>query len=140
MYNFIKKHRIKVLVIPLILYWIILFIGTSMPSDELSSFLTFSDKLKHFIAYMGLAFLLSLNLHFQEKWKNLAVYAFVYTFIICTSYGVFDELHQILVPNRSAEFLDWVADLFGSCTGLIISFFFLKFLKKNDQIAETNPI
>lgn len=111
-----------------------------MPSDELSSFLTFSDKLKHFIAYMGLAFLLSLNLHFQEKWKNLAVYAFVYTFIICTSYGVFDELHQILVPNRSAEFLDWVADLFGSSTGLFLSYFFLKFLKKSKQNAETNTI
>ncbi len=138
MYNFIKVNRIKVLVIPLILYWIILFIGTSMPSDHLSSFLEFGDKIKHFIAYLVLAFLLSLNLHFQEKWKGVAVYYLIYAFIICTSYGVLDELHQILVPNRSAEFLDWVADLLGSSTGLILAYVFLKFIKNIKPNFETN--
>jgi VanZ family protein len=138
LYNFIKVNRIKVLVIPLILYWIILFIGTSMPSDHLSSFLEFGDKIKHFIAYLVLAFLLSLNLHFQEKWKGVAVYYLIYAFIICTSYGVLDELHQILVPNRSAEFLDWVADLLGSSTGLILAYVFLKFIKNIKPNCETN--
>jgi VanZ family protein len=138
LYNFIKVNRIKVLVIPLILYWIILFIGTSMPSDHLSSFLEFGDKIKHFIAYLVLAFLLSLNLHFQEKWKGVAVYYLIYAFIICTSYGVLDELHQILVPNRSAEFLDWVADLLGSSTGLILAYVFLKFIKNIKPNFETN--
>jgi VanZ family protein len=138
LYNFIKLNRIKVLLIPLILYWIILFIGTSMPSDNLSSFLEFGDKVKHFTAYLILAFLLGLNLHFQEKWKGVAVNYLIYTFIICTTYGVLDELHQILVPNRSAEFLDWVADLLGSTTGLFFSYVFLKFIKKNKQNFETN--
>ncbi len=124
--------------IPLRIYWIILLIGTSLPSDHLSSILELSDKLKHFVAYLVLAFLLSLNLHFQEKWKGLAVFNLTYTFIICTGYGVFDELHQILVPNRSAEFLDWVADLLGSVMGLFIAFIFLKFIKNNRHSFETN--
>lgn len=138
MYNFLKSNRIKVLLIPLILYWILLFIGTTLPSDNLSNIIQLSDKVKHFTAYLGLAFLLSLNLYFQENWKSLAVYYLIYTFIICTSYGLLDELHQIFVPNRSAEFLDWVADLLGSTTGLCFSYFFIKYIKKNKSKLETN--
>lgn len=138
MYNFLKRNRIKVLLIPLILYWIILFIGTSLPSDNMSNILEISDKLKHFTAYFILAFLVNLNLYFQERWKNLAYSTFFYTLIICAFYGLFDELHQILVPNRSAEFLDWVADVSGSLVGVIFSNFFLRFIKKNKSILETN--
>lgn len=138
MYSFIKKNRIYALLIPLILYWIILFIGTSLPSDHVSGMIEVSDKLKHFGAYFILAFLLSLNLYFQERWKNLAFSPFIYAFLACTIYGVIDELHQILVPNRSAEFLDWLADLSGSFVGVIFSALFLKYIKKNNSGLETN--
>ena len=138
MYSFIKRNRIKVLLIPLILYWIILFIGTSLPSDHISTIVDIGDKLKHFTAYLVLAFLLSLNLHFQDKWKGLATNYLIFTFIICTTYGILDELHQILVPNRSAEFYDWVADLFGSTFGVFLSYIFLKIINKKSTNLETN--
>ena len=115
-----------------------IFIGTSLPSDNISNILEIGDKAKHFLAYFILASLLGLNFHFQNKWKSLSVYYLLYTFIICSFYGVFDELHQILIPNRSAEFLDWLADLLGSSTGVILVYFIIKYLKKRSNILETN--
>ena len=138
MYNYLKEKRTQILFIPLIFYWLFIFIGTSLPSDELSTIVEIGDKLKHFLAYFILAILLALNLHFQDKWKNVSINYLVYTFIICTFYGVIDELHQIFVPNRSAEFYDWVADLFGSTMGIILVYFFIKFLKTRSQYLETN--
>lgn len=138
MYNFIKERRTKVLLVPLILYWLLIFIGTSLPSDNLSTVLEVGDKVKHFIAYFVLAILLGLNFHFQERWQHISVKYLLYTLIVCATYGLLDELHQMIVPNRSAEFLDWLADLFGSTTGVILLYFFIKIIKKRNTILETN--
>lgn len=134
MYNFIKEKRTKVLLVPLILYWLLIFVGTSLPSDNFSNVLEIGDKFKHFIAYFVLAILLGLNLHFQEKWRNISLKYITYTLIVCITYGALDELHQMIVPNRSAEFLDWLADLFGSTTGVILVYFFIKNIKKKHTI------
>ncbi len=137
MYSYIKENRLKVLIIPLILYWIVLFIGTTLPSSKYADFFDISDKIKHFSAYSILAILLGLNLYFQEKWKNLSNFYLNYTFIICGLYGILDELHQLFVPNRSAEVLDWLADIGGTILGIILVRFFIKILKKNVTFAET---
>ena len=132
MYSYLKKNRTKVLLIPFI------FIGTSLPSDELSTMIEIGDKLKHFLAYFILAILLGLNLHFQDKWKSVSINYLIFTFIICTTYGVLDELHQMLVPNRSAEFYDWIADLLGSSIGVILVNYSIRFLKTKHESLETN--
>jgi VanZ family protein len=137
LYNYIKENRIKVLVIPLIVYWILLFIGTTLPSAKYADFFEISDKIKHFSAYSILAILLGLNLYFQEKWKSLSLFHLNYTFIICGIYGILDELHQLFVPNRSAEVLDWVADILGTILGIILVRFFIKLIKKNITFVET---
>jgi VanZ family protein len=126
-----------VLFIPLLVYWLALFVGTSIPSDHLSLGLEISDKLKHLFAYLFLAFLLSLNLHFQNRWEKLSNLAFIYSFIICILYGAFDEIHQLIVPNRSAEFLDWLANALGSILGVLLAFFILRALKKRKYQTET---
>jgi len=137
LYNYIKENRVKVLVIPLIIYWIALFIGTTLPSAKYADFFEISDKIKHFSAYSILAILLGLNMYFQEKWKSVSAFYLNYTFIICGLYGILDELHQLFVPHRSAEVLDWVADIGGTILGIILVRFFIKVLKKNITFAET---
>ncbi len=137
MYNFIKENRFKVLVIPLFIYWIILFIGTTMPSPQYVDVFEISDKIKHFTAYFTLAFLLGMNLYFQEKWKALSKYFLSYTFIICVTYGLLDEIHQIFVPNRTCEFYDWLADLSGSLLAVLLLRFTVKILLKSKNINET---
>ena len=137
MYKYIKENRVKVLFVPLVIYWLLLFIATSIPSDHLSQVLQIGDKLKHFLAYLILGFLLSLALHFQQKWENLSTYAFISSFFICVVYGAFDELHQIVVPNRSAELLDWFADALGSILGVIFAMIMLRKIKTGEYQAET---
>lgn len=34
--------------------------------------------------------------------------------------GALDELHQRIVPGRSAEFFDWVADVVGAWLGVAL--------------------
>ena len=136
MYNYLKENRKKVLLIPLIIYWLIILIGTTIPADAFVDVFELSDKVEHFIAYFGLAVLLGLNLHFQEKWEKISLYYIVATLVICLTYGVFDELHQLFVPNRMAEFGDWVADSLGTITGLFAVSVFLQKIMKNKVSAE----
>ncbi len=138
MYNYLKENRTKVLLVPLIIYWIVLFIATSLPSTHFVDVFEISDKIKHFGAYFILSALLGLNLHFQEKWKSIVPHFLSYTFILCTIYGLLDEIHQIFVPNRSAEFLDWVADVLGTLLGVIVVKIIIKNLKQKHVSIETN--
>lgn len=131
MYSFLKRNRTKVLIIPLIIYWLIILIGTSLPADSFADSIELSDKVKHFVAYMGLAVILGLNLHFQERWKIGRNFYIVITFFICITYGVVDELHQTLIPNRFAEFFDWVADSLGALVGILSVSVFIERIKKN---------
>lgn len=133
MYNYLKENRKKVLLIPLIIYWIIILIGTTIPADAFVDVVELSDKVEHFVAYFGLAVLLGLNLYFQEKWKKISLYYIVTTLVICLTYGVLDELHQLFVPNRMAEFWDWVADSLGTITGLFVTSIFLQKIIKNKK-------
>ncbi|MCP5061103.1 MAG: hypothetical protein GY936_01390 [Ignavibacteriae bacterium] len=131
MYSFLKRNRTKVLIIPLIIYWLIILIGTSLPADSFADSIELSDKVKHFVAYMGLAVILGLNLHFQERWKLARNFYIVITFFICAIYGVLDEFHQMFIPNRFAEFFDWVADSLGALVGILSVSVFIERIKKN---------
>ena len=131
MYNYLEKHHKYLVNIPLIIYWLILFILTSVPS---SSALTIgvSDKIEHFGAYGLLSGILYLNLFFQKKFKLLKKYPATFTIIIASFYGLLDELHQLIVPGRSAEILDWFADFSGALIAVLATRYLLKKLQKYD--------
>ena len=114
-----QKYRAIFIYIPLAIYWSMLFLATSFPVDSIPS-VGISDKIEHFAAYAVLAFLLYMTLAAQEKVKVLAEKAFFFTFIIVTFYGIVDELHQTLIPGRSCEFYDFVADFWGMLIGLLL--------------------
>lgn len=126
LYEILRENKKKYVYLPLGIYWLILFILTSLPSTSFADALRFSDKIKHFIAYLILSFLLSLALHFQEKWDKLKLKYAAFAVIISSVYGMLDEVHQIFIPNRSAELLDWLADFSGSLLGAIIVFYIIK--------------
>ena len=76
-----------------------------------------SDKTGHMVAYAGLAILavralgggLPCRVVWRVAWLALAIAA---------AYGIFDELHQLLVPGRSGDILDWYADVSGAAIGI----------------------
>lgn len=96
----------------LVVYWIFLFTGTHLPGSAIKS-MHFSDKVMHFSAFAGLAFLLAWSLPRQiGRFPGLLVAA-----SITLTYAVIDEYTQGFVPNRTPDVQDFVADALGMLFG-----------------------
>ena len=124
-YQKLSERKAQLVYTPLVVYWILLFIATTLPSKALPSF-GISDKIEHFTAYMILAILVLLTLHFQEKFRSFHIHPVLSTIAIVSIYGLLDELHQNLIPGRYAEVYDWVANFLGAVVGvLLLNYLFL---------------
>lgn len=128
MFEYLEKRKVYLVYVPLIVYWIMLFIATTLPVSSLPS-VDVSDKLKHFGAFFGLSVLLSLTLIYQNKVLLLKKYFLVAALIISSVYGLLDEIHQSFIPGRNSEFLDWFADSLGAVAGVFIISYLLKKFK-----------
>ena len=128
MFEYLEKRKVLLVYLPLIIYWLILFIATTLPTERLPS-LGFTDKINHFIAYFILAVFVTLTLIYQRKSRLLFEKAPVATIVICLLYGAVDELHQFMVPGRSAETLDWVADALGTTAAVLLIYFLINRFK-----------
>ncbi len=120
-YSILSEHKKKFIYIPLALYWIVLFIATSIPSKALPK-IAISDKFEHLFAYLILGFFLYSAFKLQNKVHRIKEYAFLSAVFIISFYGLLDELHQILIPGRYCEVLDWVADFAGGLIGIALSY------------------
>jgi len=85
-----------------------------------------SDKIEHFGAYGLLSVFLYLDLFFQNRFEVLKKFPAAFAIIFASLYGLIDELHQLLVPGRSCEFLDWFAEFSGALIGVLIIKWLLK--------------
>ena len=111
-FNFFRWPRLAVAV--LIVYWLGLVAGTHLPGPAVSQ-VHYNDKAAHFLAYAGLAFLLSWV--WSTRRPSLPKGP-VFAFLVAALYGGCDELTQLLVPGRSAELADWSADMLGAAIGI----------------------
>ena len=104
----------RLVTLMLAVYWIALATSTHVP--ELPSVsVRYGDKMAHYTAYAGLAFLLS------WAWTTRRAYfpkGLLFAFGVATVYGAIDELTQIPVPGRCGEWYDWLADSVGAVTGI----------------------
>ncbi len=102
----------------LLVYLTALITGTHLPHPEDLIPVESNDKLLHFGAYFGLAFLMATRLWTLRPvtWRaTLAIGCLV------AMTGVVDELTQMLPGiNRQCEFLDWLADVAGAVCGLLV--------------------
>lgn len=97
-------------------YWSLLFIGTHIPRPETFIPPGVSDKLLHFCAFAGLAFLYALC---RSQHDERTARSYVTSFAVLAGYAALDEILQ-MVPfiNRNTDFGDWVADVAGILAGL----------------------
>ena len=128
MFEFLERKKKLFVFTPLIIYWIILFIATTLPVQSVPS-IAVSDKINHLVAYFLLGVLLYLTLIFQRKSVFLFDNATWATIVIASFYGALDEFHQMFVPGRFAEVLDWLADATGSALGVFFITYLIKKLK-----------
>ena len=105
--------------LPLIIYCLVIYIQSDLPSIEHIPSFEFSDKVMHFFAYAGLGVLFYRayqTLHLKDNLKML-----ILTSIISASlYGISDEIHQYYVPSRDADIFDVIANFLGALCGVYI--------------------
>ena len=133
LYKYFGSHTISLIYIPLIVYWMILFILTTIPADAVPQLFENQDKYEHFIAYCVLAIFLSLALYFQKRSTLISSKAFFFALLFILAYGALDELHQLFVPGRYCDFYDWLADSSGGILGIGIVFLFVRKISKSDS-------
>ncbi|MBI2346158.1 MAG: VanZ family protein [Deltaproteobacteria bacterium] len=75
----------------------------------------FADKLGHLAIYAGLGFLLLRALACTQG--AITRPGILLAILLTTAYGMTDELHQLSVPQRTADPLDVCADLIGGALG-----------------------
>ncbi len=132
LYNYLSKRTFLLIYLPLVIYWIALFVVTTIPVDKMPHLFQYQDKIEHLLAYGVLAFLLTLALFFQSRSNLLSSKAFIFSFLFILAYGAVDELHQILVPGRYCDLYDWIADVVGGSLGIGLVYLFLNSLKVED--------
>lgn len=135
MIQLLHKHGFVYDQLPAILWALIIFISSSIPSLTLPEFKAFSsDKVAHFLVYIVLCVLLYRALAFQTRFPMLAKWSLLSCFIFAVAYGALDEFHQSFVPNRDASTLDLAADTVGAF--LFVAY---KLLKSRTKRIATKP-
>lgn len=85
--------------------------GSSVPDVGVQS----ADKLVHIVLYAILGALAT-----RAMWGEARPFIVLAIAAAGASvFGAFDELHQSIIPGRSADVIDWVADSIGGLTGAI---------------------
>lgn len=87
-------------------------------------------KTAHFTEYTILGSLFFLNLKSRQKPKNSTSINILLSLIFSFLYACTDELHQIFVPGRSAQFRDILIDTLGASFGATITYLTIKFFAK----------
>lgn len=100
----------------LLAYWVLIFTGTHVPLEHVGGMGHNRDKVLHFVAYAGLAWLL--GVWFWARGRS-GLRTSLLIFAIAAIYGGADELLQIPV-GRNADVLDWLADCSGAAAGLVM--------------------
>lgn len=104
------KGRIGVWV-PALAWAAVIFAVSSRSTVPLPD-VSHADKIAHFAAYCVFGLLLALG---QRGSRRLSLPAVA---LIGVLYGASDEFHQMFVPGRSTELLDWIADSGGVLAGV----------------------
>lgn len=106
-----RRSRIK-FYLPAIV-WAVLILAISSIPDLSTPSLGFSmaDKIVHIAEYFILGYLTARAISSFNK-EPLKI--FWMSSVITSAYGILDEFHQLLIPGRTAEGLDMIADILGS--------------------------
>ena len=68
-------------------------------------------------------------------WRDPRWLFFVIAIVIGSLYGASDEVHQIFVPDRTADVMDWLVDTCGTALGAVIAMGFLRLWDRDGKAA-----
>ncbi|MCS7177071.1 MAG: VanZ family protein [Candidatus Kapabacteria bacterium] len=105
---------------PALLYAGLIAYASHIPGLQPLFTWSWGDKLTHALVYAGFGMTLAFAVTAQHQQPSFASIA-VWTLLLGALYAASDELHQLFVPNRVADFRDWLADVVGIGVSLLIS-------------------
>lgn len=105
-------------IISLIFQWL-----KGLQAQVLSPGVDVVNPIAHFCEYMIFGALLT------NAWRTRTVLPWaVWAAVLCASfYGISDEIHQIFVPGRTADPIDWLVDTCGAALGAFIAHAILRY-------------
>lgn len=151
-----KKKIIRVICFILIIIWAILVFKMSnqqggessglsrrvtaifFKSEELIEIIEpYVRKIAHFVEY-AIGGILFISLFLTYEWSDKK--QMLISTLLGIWYAIIDEIHQLLVPERSGSIKDVIIDSLGICTGVIFTMIIYKlFLKiKNKRELSSN--
>lgn len=99
-----------------LIYAVLIFVISSIPKITLPSLgFQLEDKVYHFIEYSIFSFLLFLAF-FKAQREFFRKNVFLFSSLTGIIYAYSDEFHQRLIPGRSYDLYDFLAD----CLGIIL--------------------
>jgi VanZ family protein len=104
---------------PVAVYAAAIFIQSGNPGPDLPS-IPLIDKLAHAGIYAVLCLLVFRALR-RHRLGRHPVWCAAFSILFTVLYGISDEWHQTMVPERQAEAYDVLADLIGAVAGALVS-------------------
>ncbi len=121
---------VRLAVIALIVYWLLIFVGTHLPKVP-GIAPQVSDKLKHFVAFFGLGALLCYVTNSRHLVRRFGTIG-----IVGMTYAALDELTQNLVRGRVADIMDFAADSAGLWCAIACYALARIFVERQRRMAE----
>ncbi len=105
--------------LPALVVMIVIFLLSSLPSNEVPDFGFLDSLIKnggHFLGYalLGLTYSYALPHRLSGRSKNVLV------IVLALLYALSDEFHQSFVPGRSPSWIDIAVDGLGASTALFL--------------------
>lgn len=142
----------RIVLIILIILWAILVFGMSNQQGEASSGLSrkitalffkteeqialvepYVRKIAHFSEY-AIGGILFLSLFLTYEWSDKR--RIITSILLGIWYAIFDEIHQLFVPERSGNIIDVLIDSLGICFGVCFMMLVYKIFKKHQKKKE----
>ena len=112
------KSRLWFSFYPSLIWVLIILVGSLLPSSNVQD-IEISDKLVHFVFYAVFSFFLFLLSHNVVLGTDTLIKKWIFVFTIGTLVGLSIECVQYtLIPSRSGEWLDILANSIGLITTL----------------------
>ena len=106
-----------------------------IPEVDIEFFIP-TDKVVHFLMYLGLAGVASFNYIYDKNGHIIILKLILFAILIPIIYGGAIEIIQAeYFPERSGDWYDFLADVLGALASLPFSFWFRRFLL-NRQLKE----
>jgi len=111
-----KNNSSVIIAWAFVLFWLaFIFFLSSQPAKDSNALNSRLREYAHASVFFVLALLVS-NAFGRSGAKGFR--AFLYSFLFCAVYACSDEFHQLFVPGRAMQLIDFTLDCTGTLLGL----------------------